>query len=162
MDSDNYSIRFGRSRTFKNSITTKGARRVQKTEALITAFGVAAPAAAGVGVLTSVDSFSLVASLLGGFVGALITARDAFNAENKRSIANVALAAGTSFFVGACIGFLGTPVLALMVNPAFMTDPVVRAGVSFFIAIGGERFIGPMLKKLVPPVEDDNEKEGDQ
>lgn len=95
-----------------------------------------------------VPDANILASLAGGVCGALITARDAFTDATPAPVWKVAVAAATSLFVGVSLGVYGTPLILRVFNPAMVSDPAVATGWSFVAAIGGERILGMLLKRL--------------
>lgn len=112
------------------------------------AMTVSLSAAGAAGIVFNMADANIMASLAGGLCGALITAREAFDEASPDPVWKIAVASATSLFIGACMGLFLAPLMLALFNAGITQKPETVVAFAFLTALGGERVVGPILKKI--------------
>jgi|GEM_PF-5717503 len=128
--------------------------RLLTAEAVLGVQAISAGAAAGVAQVAidgaHVSPWVIYAAVLGAVAGGMITARDAFDRDNQRPVAIIALFAGVSTFLGATCGIFMSEFFASVVE--WLSGRSLAGAQAFgavFIAVTAEQFVGGVLKSFL-------------
>lgn len=120
-----------------------------KDDLVIAAIVVGAAVPATVGVAVDVDGLQLISAIGGGFVGALITARAAFDKSNPTPAGLTALNCMISLTTGSLSGMmLPHFVFSLLGMQPQASIEVVR-GLALLLGFSGERVVALLLERFM-------------